>query len=338
MKSTLQARLGWRCREDSEELLVWSAFHRLQFRLNGLSRQERGELLALLEGRSIFSLEDMSGKLSASVESLYEEGVFANVRGGNASLAKSNIFDRQIRFFERFSVKESGEEFCELIQDKRVLVVGLGGIGSHLVEQFARIGIRSIVGIDCDVVEGSNLTRQVLYCRSDIGEKKVFAAKRRIKEINPNVEFIGVDVMVTYARDIVPYMDNVDLVINGFGYAPLRELEKTLCGIILAACRAKKVPCFLFGGSAFGPIFDDGLLEYSSVFNIPEIQDLSVSQSNALRESFQASFSPRVAIVANIASWEAVRYLGNLPGVDLSRNVIILDTLSYQVRIAPLSA
>lgn len=336
MISLLQARLGWRCLEDSEDLLVCSTFLRMQFRLNGLSQEERSEFLALFQSRKSFCSEGMSGKLVASIERLYEEGVFVKNREQNLPTAKYNIYDRQIRFFEQFVTQGTGEDLCQEIQNKRVLVVGLGGIGSQLVEQFARVGVKSIVGIDGDVVEESNLARQVLYCRHDIGEKKAIAAKRRLTEIAPNVEFVAVDAMIERTEDIAPYIDNADLVLNGFGYPPSNRLHKTLCGIILMACREKKVPCFLFGGSAFGPIFNGKFLDYSSVFYIQEIQDLSAFQATALRESFQASFSPRVAIVANIAAWEAVRYLGRLPGIDISRNLIILDTLSYQTRIVPL--
>jgi len=72
-----------------------------------------------------------------------------------------------------------------------VAVVGLGGLGGHVVETLARLGVGRIVGIDSDVFAESNLNRQLLSRRDNLGDSKAEAAARRVARINPAVEFVG---------------------------------------------------------------------------------------------------------------------------------------------------
>jgi molybdopterin/thiamine biosynthesis adenylyltransferase len=73
----------------------------------------------------------------------------------------------------------------------RAAVVGLGGLGGHVIESLARVGIGAIVGIDPDVIEESNLNRQLLSNVDRVGRRKVDCARVRVAEVNPAVEFSG---------------------------------------------------------------------------------------------------------------------------------------------------
>lgn len=70
-----------------------------------------------------------------------------------------------------------------------VVVVGLGGLGGHVVEALARIGVGRIAGVDHDVFDESNLNRQGLAHQQNLGQKKVDAAAERVRRINSAVEF-----------------------------------------------------------------------------------------------------------------------------------------------------
>jgi len=78
----------------------------------------------------------------------------------------------------------------KLLQTK-VLILGLGGLGGHVVEQLARMGVGNITGVDPDVFDESNLNRQILSCRDNLGAPKVQAAEARVRRINPAVSFRG---------------------------------------------------------------------------------------------------------------------------------------------------
>jgi molybdopterin-synthase adenylyltransferase len=73
------------------------------------------------------------------------------------------------------------------LRDKSVAVVGCGGLGGHIIEQLARLGIGHITAIDGDVFDESNLNRQLLSNVENIGKSKAFTAKDHISKINPEV-------------------------------------------------------------------------------------------------------------------------------------------------------
>ena len=92
----------------------------------------------------------------------------------------NNIFDRSIGLL--------GEDNFNLIQDKVIAIFGLGGVGGTCLEALARTGFQHFLLIDFDKVDPSNLNRQILYTKKDIGRNKVEAAKERILAINPEAD------------------------------------------------------------------------------------------------------------------------------------------------------
>lgn len=80
----------------------------------------------------------------------------------------------------------SAEE-CILLQSKHVAVIGCGGLGGHLIDLAARIGIGTIRAVDCDVFEESNLNRQLLCEESYLGKPKAHVAAEHIARINSHV-------------------------------------------------------------------------------------------------------------------------------------------------------
>ncbi len=80
-----------------------------------------------------------------------------------------------------------GSESMEKLKKSRVAVFGIGGVGGHVVEALARSGVGAIDIIDNDVVHNSNINRQVVAMLSNVGEDKVDAFEKRIKDINPDM-------------------------------------------------------------------------------------------------------------------------------------------------------
>ncbi len=79
-----------------------------------------------------------------------------------------------------------GTEGCEILKNARVIVFGVGGVGSYAVETLARTGIGYIGIVDSDTVSESNINRQLVALRSTVGMKKTQVAKSRIYDINPD--------------------------------------------------------------------------------------------------------------------------------------------------------
>lgn len=81
--------------------------------------------------------------------------------------------------------KMLGEYNVNLLKNNTILVVGIGGVGGIALEMLARSGIENIIIVDFDAFEETNLNRQILSTKENIGQLKVSVAKRRIKDINP---------------------------------------------------------------------------------------------------------------------------------------------------------
>ena len=91
--------------------------------------------------------------------------------------------------FER-TISLVGQENFNKIKEKTVLVVGLGGVGGYATESLIRSGIHNIILIDHDVVDITNLNRQIISTNKNIGNDKVDEFKKRILDINPNCNVI----------------------------------------------------------------------------------------------------------------------------------------------------
>ena len=78
-----------------------------------------------------------------------------------------------------------GNEALEILKNKTVLVVGIGGVGSFCVEALARTGIGHLILVDKDKVESSNINRQLLATTETIDQVKVIVMKKRIQTLNP---------------------------------------------------------------------------------------------------------------------------------------------------------
>lgn len=89
-----------------------------------------------------------------------------------------------------------GEEGLKELSHSKVVVFGLGGVGGTAFEALVRSGVSPLIGVDFDIVEASNLNRQLLFTYEDIGKKKADIALKRAKAIRPNGDFQTFDLKV----------------------------------------------------------------------------------------------------------------------------------------------
>ncbi|MFA5283149.1 MAG: ThiF family adenylyltransferase [Bacilli bacterium] len=92
---------------------------------------------------------------------------------------------------DKRSISLIGEEKFAKLTSKKILVIGIGGVGGMVLEALVRSGFRYLFAIDRDVVDESNINRQILFTSKDIGDKKTEIAKKRINEIDDDIEFKG---------------------------------------------------------------------------------------------------------------------------------------------------
>src|SRR5690348_1103295 len=94
------------------------------------------------------------------------------------------------RYARHLIIPELGLEGQRKIKEARILCVGAGGLGSPLALYLAAAGVGTLGLVDFDVVDASNLHRQILHGTPDVGRPKLDSAADRIAEVNPNVRFV----------------------------------------------------------------------------------------------------------------------------------------------------
>lgn len=134
----------------------------------------------------------------------------------------------QQRYARHLALSEIGAAGQELLLNSKILVVGAGGLGCPVLQYLAAAGIGKIIIIDHDIVDLSNLQRQVLFTQKDIGRKKAEVARDRILQLNPhiNVEAVFARLDHLNARKLV---QSVDLVIDGSDNFTTRYLVNDAC-------------------------------------------------------------------------------------------------------------
>jgi len=98
--------------------------------------------------------------------------------GKELSEEERDLYDRQFRF-EGWSQK--------LVKNSRVLIAGVGGLGCEIAKNLAMLGVGCLDLVDLDIIEHSNLNRQILFTGAKFGEPKVVVAAKKLREINPNI-------------------------------------------------------------------------------------------------------------------------------------------------------
>ena len=120
--------------------------------------------------------------------------------------------DKQLRFSRLEKV--IGEDNVSLINNKCVLILGVGGVGGYVAEALARSNIGKLILVDFDVVDESNINRQIIALESTIGMKKVDVLEKRIKEINSRCEVIKIDKFIDLENYLELFEYNIDYFVD----------------------------------------------------------------------------------------------------------------------------
>ena len=148
-------------------------------------------------------------------------------------LAVDDMEERYIRNMPALS-----QEDCMLLREKRVAVIGCGGLGGFIIELLARIGVGYIKCVDGDVFENSNLNRQLLASSKTLGTGKAEAAKNRAAIVNPDVTVEYVNEFLTN-ENAASLIEGCDVVFDALDGVEARKL-------LSKACKEAKIP-YIYG-------------------------------------------------------------------------------------------
>jgi len=201
----------------------------------------RGHLESRIEGKvgdkhSPVVLYCASGQRSAlaahTLQSLLGYDDVASMTGG-ITLWKDRGFevetpraldaDQKSRYSRHVLLPEIGMEGQLKLLDAKVLLLGAGGLGSPTALYLAAAGVGTIGLVDDDVVDVSNLQRQVIHSTSTVGEPKVDSAERAIKDLNPGVNVVKYGTRLD-ASNIMEIIEGYDVIVDGVDNFPTRYL------------------------------------------------------------------------------------------------------------------
>lgn len=136
-----------------------------------------------------------------------------------------------LRYSRHLNLPEFGIETQQKLKDAKVLIVGTGGLGAPLLQYLTAAGVGTIGVVDFDVVDTTNLQRQVLFSTQDVGQPKTSTAIARLQAQNPHVKFIEHAVMLdsSNAMDII---EQYDVVADGTDNFQTRYLVNDACVLL----------------------------------------------------------------------------------------------------------
>ncbi len=183
----------------------------------------------------------MGGRSMDAARALEAAGYtrLASVEGGTQRwqdegrpMVRPDMSAETIDFHERYSrhllLQEVGVEGQRRLEGSRVLMIGAGGLGSPAAFYLAAAGVGHLRIADDDVVDRSNLQRQILHTEARIGEPKVASAQATLGALNPRTQVEAVQVRVT-SDNIERLLDGVDVVLDGADNFPVRYLLNDAC-------------------------------------------------------------------------------------------------------------
>ena len=139
--------------------------------------------------------------------------------------------DQYERYKRHLALPEFGAEAQQKLLASRVLLIGAGGLGCPLAQYLAAAGVGTLGLVDFDVVDASNLQRQVLYGTRDVGRPKAEVARERILALNPDVK-VDVHLVRLASDNALAILGDYDVVVDGTDNFPTRYLTNDACVLL----------------------------------------------------------------------------------------------------------
>lgn len=304
-------------------------------------------LLAGLDGsRTLDGLAELHPELTAdevrgTLDQLGELGLVEDATADADWLddAECDRYDRQLEYFGELVSAGSARAECQArLREARVVVIGLGGLGSWALWALAAAGVGELVGVDGDVVELSNLNRQTVYRERDVGVPKALATARTLAEFNSGVSFEPVARRLESAAEVAEVVDGADFVVEAADWPPYR-LSRWINGCCadlgVPHVGASQWPPLIRVGPTFFPE-EPGCLrcvEDRARVADPLFDELAAWRQHA--ETLAATFAPACALIGGILSSDVIHHLTGLATPATLRTSVVIDIRTLELRRLP---
>ena len=239
--------------------------------------------------------------------------------------------DELKRYSRHILLPEFGKEGQAKLKRAKVLVVGAGGLGSPLLNYLTAAGVGTIGIIDYDLVELSNLQRQLLFTDKDIGKPKIQVALQKLNMLNPHVEFSLFDEKLT-SNNALEIIKDFDIVADGSDNFPTRYLVNDAC--VLLDKPFVYASIYQFEGQVSVFNFINNVGEYG-----PNYRDLypTPPPPDTVPNCAEGGVLGALAgIVGSLQANEVIKILTGI-GKTLSGQLFLIDTLTLETRTIKLA-
>lgn len=230
-----------------------------------------------------------------------------------------------LRFNKHILLNDIDIEGQALLKDKHVILIGLGGLGSPLAYYLASSGIGQITLVDDDIIDMTNLQRQILYSVDDIGKKKVDIAKLKMHKLNPEI-IINVISERLISNSEINYFYGTDLIIDATDNFETRSLINKIS-------IDNRVPLIMGAAIKFSGqiiVFRNDLPDQPCYNCLYE----NVSESDACVDS--GVFAALTGVVGSMQASECIKVLLDI-GERLESRLLTIDLKNNDFRIIKLN-
>jgi molybdopterin/thiamine biosynthesis adenylyltransferase len=270
-------------------------------------------------------------ELLAALDVFDSAGLLLPANGRSMGNAPDDArYRSNLAFFELFSSQASSPvDMQRELADAHVLQLGVGGVGSNVVQHLAGLGVGHLTLLDSDVVEPANFARQYLYRCQDLGRSKVRRAAQWVGEYDPRIRVEIAEQRITGPDDVARLLSDVDVVSAAID-TPL-EVD----GWVNEACIGAKVPWVRAGitGSRLGyfsvdpdrgPCFacrQRGVEEAAGGFGI----DAAATRLSSRITARNTAIGPVAGLLGSLVAFEVLRYLTRFEAPHAAGADIFMD-------------
>lgn len=245
-------------------------------------------------------------------------------------------YHRQQLLFDAIAplADSSTDPYQHKLSDTHIMILGIGGIGNYMAMAFAAAGVGKITLVDFDVVELSNLNRQILFRESDIGKSKIASAIAHLNSLNSTIELKGIETKVHSQEEL-------DILINDNGPVNYLVLSADhpphLVLWASALCQKHQFKYVKCGYMAYqglvGPLLGPQTKRYEELFE--SWKTVIESQPKHFKSHNDSYIAPSMAatnaILANIAALEIIKDITGIASSALTEKRLLVDLKTIEI-------
>lgn len=209
------------------------------------------------------------------------------------------------------------KEKADKLKQSTVLVLGIGGVGGYVVEALARCFIGTLILVDYDMIDKSNINRQIIAMHSTIGKKKTEEFKKRIKDINPNCNVVIHNIFYEDKNKEVIFDRKIDFVVDACDSIKSKQ-------IMINECLKRKIKIIssMGTGNKLDPTkFEITDIRKTSYDPIAKILRKWI-KNEKIKEKIPVLYSKEVPIKTNTTTIGSISFVPSTAGLYLASYVV----------------